>query len=226
MVEIEPCGVQSARHRTRATSTQMVRDIFMDGHFKLPARVLDVTFSLGRMWAWPYQAMGIQLLSSDLNPGRHPGIQTQYVWDFRQLPASDDCYDIVVFDPPFTSAGSSDWAWGYGLDRKRGGPQNTHETGAWLLAGTREALRVARHGLILKFKDCVESGRPTRHLDDAREIIKAAGWDIVAEYTTHGNRPQPEGRNYTNDVQPTVYVVARERLQGQRPRGRTYCFAN
>ena len=201
--------LQSARHRKRATSAQVMRDIFMDGHFDLPAWVLDVTYGLGRMWKWPYQALGIELFASDLNPGEHPQINTPRAWDFRNLPIMDDFYDIVVFDPPFTSAGSSEWAWGYGLDRKRGGPQNTRETGAWLLAGTREALRVAKHGLILKFKDCVESGKPTYHLRDARDIIKAEGWTIVAEYTTDGHRPQPAGREYTNAVQPTVYIVAR-----------------
>lgn len=195
-------AVPSTRDRVRARSAQVVRDIFAE-HFPGPVSVLDVTYGPGGCWSWPYQAAGITLTASDLNPA----VKADHHWDFRNLSAVGRAFDVVCFDPPFTAAGCSDWAHTYGICRKHGGPRNTHETGQWLIEGTRECCQVARKGVVVKFKACVESGRLTDHWPAATASARATGWQLVDEWRTFGERPQPKGRTYTTKVEPTRYCV-------------------
>ena len=202
-------GLRSSRERFNTPSARIVRDIFAECFEAPVGTVLDMTYGFGGCWAWPYEALGIELTTSDLNPGGFPYVEAKYRWDFRALPLGDRAFDVVIFDPPHTSAGKSEWAWRYGIDRTRGGPRNTREVREWLLAGVQEALRVADLGVIVKYKDCVESGRQPDYWSEVRSLVAAARWAEVGTWTNWGERPQPDGRTYSTQVKPAVYFVAK-----------------
>jgi hypothetical protein len=202
--------VPSVRQRGRATSAHVIRDIFAE-HFPGPVSVLDVTYGLGGFWRWPYQAAGITLTTSDLDLRR----KADHHWDFRFLsdgPCPRGSFDVICFDPPFTAAGCSEWAHRYGLCRKHRGPRNTVEVGLWLIQGVGHACMVAKKGVIVKYKDCVESGELAAHWEAAIVCARAIGWEPADEWRVNGARPQPTGRTYTTRPEPVRYVVLKPRL--------------
>ena len=73
----------------------------------------------------------------------------------------------------------------------------------------QEALQVADLGIVVKYKDCVESGRQPDYWSEVRSLVAAARWAEVGTWTNWGERPQPDGRTYSTQVKPAVYFVAK-----------------
>ena len=162
--------------------------------------ILDVTYGQGGFWTWPH---GCDLTASDINPAAPCPLHL----DFRALALPDLSFDVVVFDPPFTSSGHSAWSDRYGICRVHGGPRNQKELAWWIDDGARGACRVARRAVLVKLKACVESGQVRDHWPYIRAVADRAGFRPVKEFTTFGHRPQPGGRTYTTTVRPTIYVM-------------------
>jgi hypothetical protein len=179
--------------KLRAHSKTVIAALFVT-HFAPPVRVFDFTYGDGGFWRWP-----------------HPGVTVVHdeQVDFRAARGlADKSFDVVTFDPPHTASGCSAWSHKYGICRKHGGPRNRADVRTWLMAGVNEALRVARRGVIIKYKDCVEGGVQSVFWPDVMWLLAEHGWQAVEVVEIDGQRAQPSGRSYTGVYEPTRYVVA------------------
>ncbi len=59
---------------------------------KRPRRILDATVNRGRFW----EGSRRRVLGMDIEPAQRP----QVVADNRRMPFRDQCFDVVVYDPP------------------------------------------------------------------------------------------------------------------------------
>ncbi len=59
---------------------------------KRPRRILDATVNRGRFW----EGSRRRVLGMDIDPAQRP----QVVADNRRMPFRDQCFDVVVYDPP------------------------------------------------------------------------------------------------------------------------------
>lgn len=134
----------------RGSSAAVLADLL---HVLLPdARtVLDATYGSGRFWDG---STGLAVIGMDLNPDRAPHVRG----DFTRLPFRDGSVDAVIFDPPYvTDAGVRS------IMRARFGAfEGVAELRAAVEAGTREAWRVARIGIVVKVQTYVHASRLVR----------------------------------------------------------------
>jgi hypothetical protein len=121
-----------------------------------PERILDATVNAGRFW----EGSTRPVVGMDLDPRHRPDV----VADNRQMPFGDDCFDVVVFDPPHVpNQGrdqSKDFTARFGLGSRS--PAATGYNFSHLYpAFAREAYRVMRpEGILLaKIADYVHGHR-------------------------------------------------------------------
>ena len=152
-------AIEYHREKSSTKSSQIV-EILLRG-IPRPLRCLDMTYGKGNFWKWQHD--GITVLAADIEGGGtfSDGVMP---WDFRSLPVDiTGQFDLVAFDPPHTAAGCSAWSHAYGICRQHGGPRDQRQIGDDLMAGASEAFRVSSAYVLIKFKDCVESGRQWHH---------------------------------------------------------------
>lgn len=104
-----------------------------------PTRILDATAGKRMMW---FDKQNENVVYLDLKREVKPDI----VADFRALPLRDSTFDLVVFDPPHTSAGE------HGIFIQTFGALRAHRFVPDLYKASRELKRVLRNGGILIFK--------------------------------------------------------------------------
>jgi len=182
------------------SSAEVIEDIFREiiGESCM-WQVLDLTYGNGTFWKW--------------EGAPNPAFAAE--WDFRGIPEFEPgSFPIVVFDPPYSSMGTSsdasDMANRYGSDRNQGGPQNYREVSELLTGGIWEACRLARQWVIVKTQDVVEYSKLRDSTTQAINEITNAGFDIVKEIAFMPNRrPQPKGRRVTGrGGRPSWFIVA------------------
>jgi len=114
--------------------------------------VLDMTYGRGRFWSTKHP-VPVTVTGLDLDPARARDV----VGDFRALDFPDGSFDVCVFDPPYQ------WDMGKRKPSIMGGRFGTYgsaeEARASIEAGSREAWRVARLGVIVKVQDYVHANR-------------------------------------------------------------------
>ena len=114
--------------------------------------VLDMTYGRGRGWS-PKVPTPVTVTGLDLDPARARDV----VGDSRSLDFADGSFDVCVFDPPYQ------WDMGKRKPSIMGGRFGTYgsaeEARASIEAGSREAWRVARLGVIVKVQDYVHASR-------------------------------------------------------------------
>nr|DAO85415.1 MAG TPA: Methyltransferase domain [Caudoviricetes sp.] len=78
-------------------------------------------------------------------------VQPDIVGDFRNIPFEDNCFDLVVFDPPHLK-----WAGPNSIMKAQYGQLDKHTWKEDLAKGFEECMRVLRVGgtLIFKWSDC------------------------------------------------------------------------
>ena len=115
--------------------------------------ILDSTYGRGNFWPKDQRDA---IVGVDINPVRAKDICA----DFTRLPFADNAFDITVFDPPYVSN------MGKGkpsvMGSQFGSFASLGELESTVRAGTREAWRVSRLGVIVKIQDHIRSGRLMR----------------------------------------------------------------
>jgi hypothetical protein len=150
--------------------------------------VLDMTYGRGKFWDKyrPSTFVAHDLYTRD-------GV------DFRDLPESDSCIDVVAFDPPYVVEGGRETStvpdmlnsYGTGVTCPRTVP------GLWAMndAGMAEAKRVLAPGgrLFVKTMDFVSSGKLVLGHQHVVDVAKSLGLEQVDEIVHHsGTGPQPK----------------------------------
>lgn len=105
-----------------------------------------------------------------LDSGHVINCTPDYVADFRNLPADNNIYDLVVFDPPhLLNAGDSSWL------AKKYGKLNIETWEDDLLKGFNEAYRVMKDNATLIFKWNEEQVS----LSEIKEIIRQTKLNLL-----------------------------------------------
>lgn len=142
---------------------QMFRVFFPDA-----TTAFDATGGDGGFWDG---SVPVEVTALHVDTARTNGSQG----DFRDLPADDESYDVVLFDPPHLADGGerSLMAERYGTYAGDG------ELEEMVRDGCREAWRVARLGVIVKVTDHSHSGRYVVESDWVRAAIGEPPYDVV-----------------------------------------------
>jgi SAM-dependent methyltransferase len=81
--------IASVWHGTDAALLEEMLDFYPT---KSPGIILDATVNAGRFW----KGSSRKIIGLDINPSFRPTV----VGDNRDMPFNDDCFDVVVYDPP------------------------------------------------------------------------------------------------------------------------------
>lgn len=112
---------------------------------------LDLTYGLGGFWKFPHPT--IEVVGLDLDPAR--GLDL--VADYRSTGLPDASFDLVAFDPPYISNPSHS---GTSVMASRFGSfANVRELEESVRAGTREAWRLCRLGIVVKVQNHMHGGK-------------------------------------------------------------------
>lgn len=85
----------------------------------VPARILDSTVNSGKFWVGSSR----NVIGLDINPKHSPSV----CGDNSQMPFTNSCFDVVIYDPPHIpnySGGSKDFDSRFGLGGKAGRAKN------------------------------------------------------------------------------------------------------
>jgi hypothetical protein len=115
--------------------------------------ILDMTFGKGQFWKPRAHPVPVSVTGLDLDPSRARDVRG----DFRALPFANGSFDVCVFDPPYL----------WDVSKKRPGIMGSRfgsfetagDARASIEAGSREAWRVARLGIIVKVQDYIHASR-------------------------------------------------------------------
>ena len=149
--------------------------------------ILDATHSKGEFW----RGQERRVIGMDLDPA----VRTDVRADFMRMPFRADAFDLVVFDPPYitnpSKAGTSRMAQRFGAYPSLAAMQ------ASVMAGAREAWRVARLGVLVKVQDQIRSARWVEMTEWVRQAIGQPPYQRV-----DARRPTPKifGENWTDQL--------------------------
>lgn len=151
-------------------------------------RVVDLTYGRGLYWTY-FQPKS--LVTNDLHT------EADHHFDYRNLPSSwAQSFDVVVFDPPYTSTGSYDTSTvqdhyeRYGLGKTKG----WERVFADIAVGLTEATNILapKGRLLVKCMDFVESGAIRWGRHHVVETVKTLGLRQIDEIIHFsGTGPQP-----------------------------------
>jgi len=173
----------------RTNNAQLMADCDTLGY--LGDTVLDLTYGLGRFWN---HVTPLTLTTNDLNPETSAAFNE----DFTKTRWLDNSFDTVVLDAPYKlngTGGSHPSDKGYGV---AGDYASVEDKMLLIWQGSTEALRLARHFVLIKCQDQVVSGKVywqtqsvIAHMAN-RGIFKPNR--LVDMLHVQGYRPQPPGR--------------------------------
>ena len=169
------------------SNAELIYDLHRLGYMNENDYTLDPTFGRGNWWTiWRPN----RLVTSDKKTGT----------DFRNLPHDDETFDVIAYDPPYVSTGSTKHA-GTADIRDRYGladaPQNPKELQQLINDGATECTRVLKTGgtMFIKCQDYIKSGK--YFAGTHYTIIHAQSLGLILEDRLEhisGPRPQPKGR--------------------------------
>jgi hypothetical protein len=150
---------------------------FIDLAFRDCHTAIDLTHARGGFWQRPYPP-GLTIVTNNLDPSTSADLHL----DFRATGLPDDAYDLAVIDPPHLADLSPDSIMGPRFGTVKGTP------GLDLLvrAGVREALRIARIGILVKLADTSHGGL---FLQLSQWVYEELG--VAPYFVAHTYRPRP-----------------------------------
>lgn len=188
------------------TNADLIEAVAKLGYVSSDDVVFDATFGRGVWWK-----------------SFSPSVLIRGAGDFRKLPAADNTYDVVAFDPPYRLNGTPDRGEEdsrYGIDI----PTRWQDRLVLMTEGLNECIRVTRVGgrVLMKCQDQVCSGKVRWQTDDFTFHAMVRGCEKLDElHLMRPVRPQPSGRdqvharrNYSTllvfrKISPNLRVVPR-----------------
>jgi hypothetical protein len=140
---------------TATIVTLILRVLFPDAR-----TALDTTYGNGAFWDG---SAHVEVTAHDANPARAPG----GVEDFTKLTYADDSFDVVLFDPPHVADAGADSVMG-----QRYGTYSGDQLQQAIVAGTGEAWRVGKLGIVVKVTDHVHGQRYVEESDWVRMALE------------------------------------------------------
>jgi hypothetical protein len=131
--------------------------------FRDASSALDLTYAAGHFWREPLPP-GLAVTSNNLDPAA----PTDLHLDFTRTGLTAGAYDLVVYDPPHLADGGSSGI----MAEKYGTIRTTASLRELIVAGAREAARVAAVGVVVKVTEHSHGGR---FLDQSAWVSSALG---------------------------------------------------
>lgn len=182
--------------------------------FRDAASVLDVTYGAGGCWKLPLPP-GIDLTTNDLDPDAGANLRL----DYRATGLADGTFDVVVYDPPHTADnGQSGYFWA----RYRGTARGNDALVDDVVAGSLEAWRVSRLGIIVKLTDASHGSELVML---SYEVIRALGARAYGQITTYrpaGIADPKHTVQRTPDSNGAIYLAFRHGSHQHRDFDRLY----
>jgi hypothetical protein len=158
--------------------------------------VLDMTWGYGNFWT-PAMLARWRVTGYDLDPA----LAKDKVGDFTALKDADGAYDVAIFDPPYqTDPGAAAV-----IDAQFGSYPTIADLRHAVTLGTREAVRVARVGIVVKVMDYIHASRLVRM---SRWVEEAAGLDLYDFVMVESPSKIEDGRWTKHGAQLSVRSTA------------------
>lgn len=167
----------------RDNADLIARGVVPLGHLRTEWLTWDLTWGKGAFWRdWEPDL----LIGSDINPAKPV---RSLVADGTRLPARDKSVDVAVVDAPYKLNGRSDGTADepYGVDVRATRDERHGLMGDLLVEG----FRVARHRVLCKCQNMVNSGRLQLQTELLHGIALGHGWTLADYFELHSFRPQP-----------------------------------
>jgi hypothetical protein len=168
---------------------------FRDAH-----TAIDLTAAHGGFWKPPVPP-GLAITTNNLDPSSRADLHL----DFTDTGLPDDCYDLAVYDPPHLADLGADSIMG----KRFGSAMGSDGLDQLVTAGVREAMRIARIGVLVKLADSSHGG----------EFLQLSRWvldqfDAQPYFVAHTTRSQLEDGKWKVQRVPrsngAVYLVWRK----------------
>jgi len=148
-----------------AAVRRLVHLVFRDAH-----SALDLTFAHGAFWREPYPP-GLCVTSNNRDPGSGADLHL----DFTATGLPDGAYDLVVYDPPHIADGGERSI----VARRFGTIATTPALRDLIVAGCREAWRVASVGVLVKVADHSHGGELLPLSDWVKGVLPVAPYAVL-----------------------------------------------
>jgi hypothetical protein len=156
----------------------------------------DLMYEVARLWIRPQDLVLDTTYGRGLFWSRLPWLEVEpYQGDFTRLPFVPESFDVVIYDPPYTSTGGDatstidDFNDRYGLGKVKG----AGNLFAYNVTGLAECARVSRRLVMVKCADFVESGHKQWGHQATIDAAKALALKRTDEFVLFsGTGPQPK----------------------------------
>lgn len=174
----------------RTDNAQAILDLFELGWLRPDDSILDLSVGpeAGFWTKWRPQV----LVTNDLDPN----VKADMHEDARSFPGLENSYDVVVWDGPYGYRGTSRLASDvrYGLGEYR----SADAIDALIIAGTIEAMRLARLLVLVKCQDQNVASRFRDQSGFVTEAVRKEGGRILGKLYVRAHREQPAGKAQLN----------------------------
>lgn len=147
---------------------RLVQLAFRDAH-----TALDLTYAHRGFWRDPFPP-GLTVTSNNLDPDADADLHL----DFTATGLPDGAYDLVVYDPPHVADAGAESIMGQRFGTVRG----TAGLRDLIQAGSREAWRVARVGVLVKVADSSHGSELLRLSDWVTQAIPMQPYTVLHSY--------------------------------------------
>jgi hypothetical protein len=172
--------------------------------------VLDLTYGSGKFWAPPPRPWAVY--GMDIDSERHPDV----VGDFRNVQCRDALFDVVVFDPPYISNPGKGIP---GVMASRfGGYENVLEMEKAIKAGTFEAWRVCRLGIIVKIQNHIHGAKLIHMTKWVESTVPMPLYDEIHAVSSQLVHMKKRDVQYSATRNHATYLVFRKGSQYHRGR--------
>jgi hypothetical protein len=174
----------------RTDNAQAILDLYEMGWLLPTYSVLDL--SVGPEGGFWTKVRPSGLRTNDLDPN----VESDYCFDARQAPFADNSWDVTVWDGPYGYRGASRLASDvrYGLTEYR----SADEIDALIIAGTIEAMRLARELVLVKCQDQNVASKFRDQSGFVTEAVRKEGGRILGKLYVRAHREQPAGKKQLN----------------------------
>lgn len=188
----------------RRTNAQAIADLTELGWLLPDDEVLDLT--VGSNAGFWKRYVPPLLVTNDFDST----VDADLHLDATRTGIPDGWCDVVAFDPPYGYRGTSRFA----SDKQYGiaSYATPKAIDRLLVAGTSEAVRIARRLVLVKCQDSNVACTFHDQTEMATSAIRAAGADVIGKLYVNGGRAQPAGKAQLNPWGYwSVLLIARKR---------------
>jgi hypothetical protein len=157
----------------RASTSHEPTRVLVHFAFRDCSSVLDLTYAHGGFWRDPLPP-GLRVATNNLDPSSAAELHL----DFTRTGLPDAAYDVAVYDPPHVADGGA----GSIIARRFGTVRGTDALRGLIVAGAREAWRIASVGVLVKVTDHSHGGEFLSQSDWVKAALPVLPYVVLHAY--------------------------------------------